>query len=134
MTLTDVDRKLAERYGRSRRTGRRTLGWVVVGVLAVGAVALLGWSTLANALNSVDADTTAFALVDERAVEVTFQVSVTPDTDIACALEAQDAEHGIVGWKVVEIAASADHTRSLTERIPTVAEATTGLVRSCWIP
>jgi hypothetical protein len=133
MTLTDVDRKLAERYGRTRSAGSRRLFWIVVVVVAVAATGLLGWSTVSTAINSVDADTTGFELVDEHTVEVRFQVSVTPGTPVACALEAQDTEHGIVGWKVVEVPASEDHSRILTERIPTTAEATTGLVRSCWI-
>jgi hypothetical protein len=53
--------------------------------------------------------------------------------DVACALEAQDEEHGVVGWKIIEIAASEQHTRAFRESIPTVAEATTGLVNSCWV-
>ncbi|WP_060916001.1 DUF4307 domain-containing protein [Microbacterium oleivorans] len=133
MTLTDVDRKLAERYGRTRSAASRRWSWVLVGVIAVAATGLLGWSTVANAINTVDADTTGFTLVDEHAVEVRFQVSIRPDTRVACSLEAQDPEHGIVGFRVVELTASDDHTRSVTERIPTIAEATTGFVRSCWI-
>lgn len=133
MTPTDLDRKLAERYGRTRSPASRRLTWVIVGVVAVAATGLLGWSTVSNAINSVDADATGFDVVDEHSVEVRFQVSIRPDTEVACALEAQDPDHGIVGFKVVELAPSTDHTRTLTERIPTTAEATTGFVRSCWI-
>ncbi|MFJ6679037.1 DUF4307 domain-containing protein [Microbacterium sp. NPDC091382] len=133
MTLTDVDRKLAERYGRTRSATSRRLTWVIVAAVAVAATGLLAWSTVSNALDSVDADSTGFTLVDEHTVEVSFQVSIRPDTRVACALEAQDPDHGIVGFRVVELASSDDHTRSLTERIPTTAEATTGFVRSCWI-
>ncbi len=134
MSLADVDRKLAERYGRTGRSGRRTLGWIAVAVVAVAGTGLLGWSTLATAMASVDAETTGYAIVDTHTVEVRFQVSVPPGTGVACALEAQDADHGIVGWRIVELPGSEDHTRSVVERVPTVAEATTGLVRSCWIP
>ncbi|SDG26862.1 DUF4307 domain-containing protein [Microbacterium sp. 77mftsu3.1] len=133
MTLTDVDRKLAERYGRTRSAASRRMTWVLVGVVAVAATGLLGWSTVSNAINSVDADSTGFAVVDEHTVEVRFQVSIRPDTKVACALEAQDPDHGIVGFRVVELESSDDHTRALTERIRTTAEATTGFVRSCWI-
>lgn len=133
MTPTDVDRKLAERYGRTRSTASRRWSWIVVGVIAVAATGLLAWSTVSNAVNSVDADTTGFALIDEHTVEVRVQVSVTPGTQVACSLEAQDAEHGIVGFTVIEVPASEDHSRIVTERIPTTAAATTGFVRSCWI-
>ncbi|MEV8023548.1 DUF4307 domain-containing protein [Microbacterium sp. NPDC080220] len=133
MTLTDVDRKLADRYGRTRSAASRRWTWVVIGVIAVVATGLLGWTTVSNAVNSVDADTTGFTLVDDRTVEVRVQVTVNPGTTVACSLEAQDAEHGIVGFAVVEVPASEDHSRIITERIPTTARPTTGFVRSCWI-
>ena len=53
---------------------------------------------------------------------------------VTCALEAQDTEHGVVGWRVVEYPADPAHTRAFSETIPTIAEATTGFVSSCWIP
>ncbi|MFS0867035.1 DUF4307 domain-containing protein [Microbacterium sp. 179-B 1A2 NHS] len=132
MTLADVDRKLAERYGRTGAAVRRRWWWAV-GVIAAVVVGLLAWSTVAGALGSVAADTTGYKVIDERTVTVSLQVSIAPGTDVACAIEAQDAEHGIVGWKVVEYAASDAHTRRFTETVPTVAAATNGLVRSCWI-
>ncbi|MCM3696183.1 DUF4307 domain-containing protein [Microbacterium oleivorans] len=133
MTLTDVDRKLADRYGRTRSAASRRWTWVAIGAVAVAATGLLGWTTVSNALNSVDADTTGFTLPDEHTVEVRVQVTVNPGTRVACSLEAQDAEHGIVGWKIVEVPASDDHSRIVTAQIPTTAPATTGFVRSCWI-
>ncbi|MFI8631623.1 DUF4307 domain-containing protein [Microbacterium sp. NPDC077663] len=133
MTLTDVDRKLADRYGRTRSAASRRWTWIAIGALAVSATGLLGWTTVSNAMNSVDADTTGFTLPDEHTVEVRVQVTVNPGTRVACSLEAQDAEHGIVGWKIIEVPASDDHSRIVTARIPTTAPATTGFVRSCWI-
>lgn len=132
MTLTDVDRKLAERYGRTRSATSRRVTWTIIGVVAVAATGLLGWSTVSNALSTVDTDTTGFTLAP-HAVDVRFQVSIAPGTEVACSLEAQDADHAIVGFRVIEVPASEDHSRVLTERIPTIAEATTGFVRSCWI-
>ena len=38
----------------------------------------------------------------------------------------------IVGWRVIEYPASEEITRALVETIPTVAQATTGTVQSCW--
>jgi len=134
MTTADVERKLAERYGRTASRVRRRVGWTLVAVLAVGLTALLGWSVVSQAMGSADADTTGYEVVDEHTVTVRFQVAVTPGTPVACALEAQDEDHGIVGWKVVEYPAADARTRVFEESIPTVAEATTGLVQSCWIP
>lgn len=123
---------LDERYGRTRRSGRR---WIVVVAAAVGvlAVGAFSWLTVANSLNAVDVDTTGFQVVDERTVTLEFQVSAPAGSSIACTLEAQDPEHGVVGWKVVEIPAAETHARAFRETIPTVAGATTGFVNSCWV-
>ena len=123
---------LDERYGRVRRRGTR---WAVViasavAVLAVGAFA---WMTVSTAMNTVDADATGFEVVDSRTVVIEFQVSAPAGSAIACALEAQDVQHGVVGWKVVEIPAGETASRALRETVPTVGEATTGFVNSCWV-
>ncbi|WP_345803177.1 DUF4307 domain-containing protein [Microbacterium sp. AZCO] len=123
---------LDERYGRTRRGGRR--GLIAVIVVAVVVVVAFAWMTVAGALMSVDADTTGFQIVDEHSVVLEFQISAPAGSPVACAIEAQDVEHGVVGWKVVEIPASETHARAFRETIPTVAEATTGLVNSCWVP
>jgi hypothetical protein len=122
--------ELDARYGRTRR--RRT-PWVIGILLAIAVVAYIGWSTIAQSMSSVDADDLGYDVVDAYTVEVRFQVAGTAGKDIACAIEALDEEFGVVGWKIVEIPASDDHTRAFSERIPTVAEATTGLVNSCWV-
>lgn len=124
--------ELAERYGRTPQRRRRA--WLIgIAVVAAVLVAALAWSVVNNSMNSVRADDLSMSVVDERTVEVQFQVSGPVDRDMACALEALDEQFGIVGWKVVEIPASANHTQAFTERIPTVSEATTGLVNSCWV-
>lgn len=122
--------ELDDRYGRTR--GRR-LPWIVGIVLAVVVVGYFSWSTITQSMNSVDADDLGFEVADQYSVEVRFQVSGVADKDIACAIEALDEEFGVVGWKVVEIPASGEHSRAFTERVMTVAEATTGLVNSCWV-
>ncbi|MET0736471.1 MAG: DUF4307 domain-containing protein [Microbacterium sp.] len=129
MTTQDM---LDERYGRRRTAGRRwTIGVAIaVGVIVVG---LFTWMTIAAAADDVAADTTGFEIVDERTVVVSFQFSGPTGRSIACAVEAQDEQHGVVGWRVVEFPASEQHARAFRETIPTTAEATTGLVNSCWV-
>lgn len=123
---------LDERYGRGRSRASR---WVIGVVIALAALVagLLAWTMISGSLDDVVADTTGYSIEGPRAVEVRFQVSAPPDREVACALEAQDVDHGVVGWRIVEIAASAERTRSFSETIPTVAEGTTGLVHSCWV-
>lgn len=124
---------LDQRYGRRTSRRRRILGWTAVGVLAVAAVGALGWSTIARAITTVDAVDTGYEVTDEHSVSVTFQVTIPEGRDIACAVEAQDEEHGVVGWRVVTYADTGERVRAFTETVPTVATATTGFVNQCWV-
>jgi len=128
MTTADM---LDERYGRAR-SPRRAWGRAVAIAVAVLLVGGFAWMTVAGALDDVQAEGTAYTIEDDS-VTVSFQISVPAGRAIACAMEAQDEEHGVVGFRVVEIPASDQHTRAFRETIPTVAPATTGLVNSCWV-
>jgi hypothetical protein len=129
MTTQDM---LDERYGRTSSPRKRwTLG-IVVAIAAV-LVGLFAWMTVASSQDNVDADTTGFTVEDVHTVTLAFQITAPADRSVACALEAQDEEHGIVGWKIVEYPASELRARAFRETIPTTAEATTGLVNACWV-
>lgn len=121
--------ELDERYGRGRR---KRATWVIGGAIALVVVVIASWVTVAQSMNSVDADDLSYELVDEHSVTVRFQVTAPQGRDLACAVEALDEEFGVVGWKIVEIPAGDSHMQQLSATIPTVAEATTGLVNSCW--
>lgn len=127
-----TQQQLDERYGR---TGGRRGRWIIAIFVAAALVgtAAFGWLTVSNSLSAVDVDTTGFEIADERTVIISFQVGAPIGSTVACALEAQDVEHGVVGWKIVELPASDSHTRAFRETLPTVAEATTGFVNSCWV-
>ncbi|MGV2901440.1 DUF4307 domain-containing protein [Microbacterium sp. AGC62] len=122
--------ELDERYGRTRR---RRWPWIAGGGLALLVVGAFSWMTVAQSMASVDADDLGFTLVDEYSVEVSFQVTGVQGRDVVCALEALDEEFGVVGWKIVEIPAGDSHSQAKSVTIPTVAEATTGLVNTCWV-
>jgi len=129
MTIQEM---LDDRYGRTRRGARF---WIVFAVVAITiAVAVTAWFALTSTSGTADARGTAFEVVDEHTVSVSFQVTAPAGSPVACALEAQDEEHGIVGWRVVEYPASGSHTRNFTETIPVLSPAVTGLVNSCWVP
>lgn len=131
--MTTTQQILDERYGRRRSTRSRRIAVIVVVAVAVVVVAAFAWMTWAGAADDVDADATGFELVDAHSVTLSFQFTAPIGSAVACALEAQDEEHGIVGWRVVEFAPSRSHAQAHTESIPTVAAATTGLVNSCWV-
>ena len=123
---------LDQRYGRSRPAYRRWAMIAVVGV-AAAAVGLFAWMTFANSADAATAEMTGFEVVDQHSVSLRFQVSAPVGRSIACAIEAQDEEHGVVGWRVVEYPGSDLHIRAFHETLPTTAGATTGLVNSCWV-
>ena len=129
--MTTPDR-LDVRYGRVPSAGRRWSLAIVVLVI-VAAVGGFAWLTISNALDDVGADSTGFTIDDAHSVTLSFQISAPSGSTVACALEAQDEEHGVVGWKVVEFEASETHARAFRETIPTVALATTGFVNTCWV-
>ncbi|AZS47806.1 MULTISPECIES: DUF4307 domain-containing protein [Microbacterium] len=122
--------ELDERYGRTRR---RRAPWIIGGAIALLIVGAFSWMTVAQSMASVDADDLGFELVDEHSVNITFQVTGVQGKDVVCAVEALDEEFGVVGWKIVEIEAGDSHSQARSVTIPTVSEATTGLVNTCWV-
>ena len=125
--------ELDERYGHRPRPMRRWIGWVVVILIASASVAALAWTTVSNSLDDVGFDGTGYEVVDEHTVTVTFQVSPPHGADFACAIQVLDEDFGVVGWRVVEYAALETNAKAFIETIPTLAEATTGVVESCWV-
>ena len=125
-----TSRELDERYGRTTR-GR--LPWIIGGALALAVVVAFGWMTVASSMNSVDADDLGYEVVDAHSVNLRFQVTAPAGADVVCAVEAQDEEFGVVGWKIVRVPASDAHSQAMEVSIPTVATATTSLVNTCWV-
>jgi hypothetical protein len=121
--------QLDERYGRTR--GGRRAGRLIVGALAAAAVGWLVWTTVASTIDDVSVDDLGFEVTGEHAVDVSFQFTAPPGRDVVCVLEALDEDFGVVGWKVFAYPAAERHAQQHRETVPTVAEATTGLVNSC---
>lgn len=121
--------ELRQRYGRS--APRPRLLWLLGAVASLALVLGIVWTVQQN-LDAVDANGVGYQVIDEHTVQLSFMVTAPREREVICALEALDEVKGIVGWKIVHLPASAEHTRIFTERIPTVAAATTVLVNSCW--
>jgi hypothetical protein len=94
---------------------------------------MVGTFVVMGTIDDVDADASGFAVVDEHTVAVRYQVTTEPGRDVVCALEAQDTQHGVVGWRVVELPAGDAPSREFEHTIRTTAEATTGFVNACWV-
>lgn len=131
--MTTTQQLLDERYGRTRRRGRTRALWAIVAVVALALVGWLSWSVVSRSASTVDPTDLGFEVTDSASVEVSFQFSAPADRTVVCIVSALDEEFGTVGWKVFEYPPEGDHAQRHTEQVPTVAEATTGLVNSCWV-
>jgi hypothetical protein len=126
---------LDARYGRTADRERRDR-WIIVTVAVLFAAvftAWVVWAGLDNGQGSLDARDIGHRLVDDRSVDVTWEVSVAAGTEVSCALQAQNEAHGIVGWKIVRLPASEAYTRQYTETVRTAQRSVTGLIYRCWL-
>jgi hypothetical protein len=130
-----VSSALDDRYGRTPGRRRVTRWWAIAVAVAVALVVVLwvGWVGLLGPAASVESDTTGFTILSPSEVEVEYQVSTEPGTTAACAVEALSEKYAVIGWKVVELPASSERTRSLTDTIRTSEPAVTGLNYRCWL-
>lgn len=127
---------LAARYGRTNAHRTRDRLLLIGGAIAfaVVLVAWVVWAGLDGQKPTVEATDTGHVLMNEqRAVEVTWTLSVPPGNETACIVQAFDEDFTVVGWRVVEIPASDRHLRSFTETVRVAREANTGLISRCWL-
>jgi len=128
-----TQRMLDERYGRTRSWRSRVGAGIAIGAVAAAGIGFMVWSAFSNSSDAVDAVATGYEVTDARTVHLDFQLTAPAGSSVVCVLEADDTDHGVVGWKVVALPPSTSHTHAYRETIPTVAEATTGLVNTCWV-
>ena len=126
---------LDERYGRtpalSRR--RRVIAIIVAGAFALVFGAWLVWAGLLGDTAAIEFRDVGHEIVDDSLVRVTWQVTVEPNTAVGCAVEALNESFSVVGWKVIDVGASEQRTRTFTEEVRTSELAVTGLIYRCWL-
>ncbi|WP_242682012.1 DUF4307 domain-containing protein [Desertivibrio insolitus] len=133
MTQSGLD--LDARYGRTGASSRRGL-WVGVAVASVALVLGLLWLVFVafsgdnTQLQSTDI---GHEIVDENTVTVDWGVTAPANAEVSCALQALNADHGVVGWKIVELPASSDRVRQFSETLTTTEPAVNGLIYRCWL-
>lgn len=130
---TSPSENLDSRYGRMPRRRRRL---VMVAAAVVGALIVGGWAVWASSgppAGTVEAVDTGFAVLQDRAVEVRFELTVEPGRRSACAVQALSQQFQVIGWRVVEYPASSERTRAFTEQVRTLDQAVTGLIYRCWL-
>lgn len=95
--------------------------------------AWLIWAGLLGDGAAIEFRDVGHEIVDDSLVAVTWQVTVEPNTPVSCAVEALNETFSVVGWKVVDLAASTQRTRTFTEEVRTSELAVTGLIYRCWL-
>lgn len=124
---------LDDRYGTGRRRSiDRRFGWIAAGALVLAGVGYLlfsGWQST----NRVSWQDIGFTRVSDFALDVKFEVSAPPRTPVACAVEALNTTKATVGWKVVELPLTDEHTHAVTTRLITTNPATAATARECWV-
>lgn len=126
---------LDERYGRTPSHRRR---WRVIAIAAAGVFALVFgawvvWAGLLGDSAAIEFRDVGHEVVDDSLVTVTWRVTVEPNTPVSCAVEALNETFSVVGWKVVDLPASEQRTRTFTEDVRTTELAVSGLIYRCWL-
>ena len=113
-------------------TSRR---WAVIGgVLVTAFTALIVALGLSLQQDRVQATVTSYEVVDDRTVEVGFDVRRPADTAVVCRVRAVSVDFATVGTVDVTIPAdAADGARTVHEDVTvrTTTRATTGTVSNC---
>jgi hypothetical protein len=128
--------RIAARYGRTPDALKKQKVIGIIGAIGV-AVVLVAWIVWAGPIRTssqFQARDLGFSIVDERNIVVQFEITVTPNTGMECAVQALNAQYGIVGWRVVDIPPSSQRTRVFEQPLRTSDMPVTGLLYRCWVP
>ena len=130
-----VASSIGARYGRTPARKRRDR-WLLIGLGAFIVVVMACWTIWAglDQVNGsgVNADSGADQIVDAQHVRVSFTVSAAAGASVACAVEAQNVEFAITGWKILQLPKSSKTTRSFTTTVRTTEPSVSGSLDSCW--
>lgn len=134
--MSTTQQRLDERYGRTAGAERRTrTGMIIAGVVfAIVFTAWVVWGGLSGTNAELETRELGYANVTDTSIDVRWEVSTTPGTEVSCAIQALNESFGIVGWRIVELPASTERTRVLTETLRTAERPVTGLPYRCWLP
>jgi hypothetical protein len=134
-TVAPASTVRGERYGNTAKSRGR--GRLIAAVFGGAVVLVIGswviWAGLDGSRSTVDAQDKGHVVISNTRVDVTFDVSVDRGVATACAVQAQNEQHAVVGWKVVDIPAASVRDQEITTTVLTTEPAVTGLIYSCWL-
>jgi hypothetical protein len=125
---------LAERYGRTKRRGRRTLVLAIAFGSAI-VIVFAAWTIWAGFFvpgASVETTDVGNSRVSSSAINVKWEISTDPGTPTKCAVQALNADFGVVGWKIISIPGADVRSRTLSTVVRTSEPAVSGLIYLCW--
>lgn len=126
--------ELDARYGR---TGLRRGPWAAVisgVVLVVAALAWFIWARPVDPRTAIEWSDLSYSVQGDVEATMTWRLVVEPGREVSCALNALNTDYAIIGWRIVNVPASADAVRDITETVRTTEHAATAGVYGCWIP
>lgn len=133
--MTKTGSELDARYGRTPGSRRRVLTIAIISGVLVAAVfvAWVVWAGLFASPAQFESNSTGTTVVSDREAIVKWEFTVPPGTAARCAVEAQNVEFRVVGWKIVDVPASAELTRTFSTTLRTTEQAVNGLIYRCWL-
>jgi hypothetical protein len=127
---------MASRYGHTPGAQKRSriLGVSAGVVFALVLGAWLWWGGVLETPAQLQTRDLGYVQVSDSSIQVNFEVTTQPGTNVACAVQALSASYGIVGWKLVALEPATTWTRTFSETLRTSEPAVTGLLYECWLP
>jgi len=132
-----TERSLDERYGRRPGHGPRSRAVLVVGGLALAAIAVAwaAWVALTVTDRPVTWQDVAFDVTGDTATRVTFDVhfagDLPDDAEAVCTVRALNQVMAEVGLLDVTVGPASRETLRTTVDVPTSERAVTGMVEEC---
>lgn len=123
-------RRPAGRYG-DRPPGRRRGTVVAVGALALVFLGWVVWAGLASAGKDVRWSDVGFVIVDDGAVEVTFEVVKDPGATARCTLKAMSENFATIGVASTDVGPAQGRAVRAVATVRTQERAVTGVVDTC---
>ncbi len=119
------------RYGLGARRKRDRV--FAISIASFALVAFLVWAiifTIDDAQKITTRDV-GFTVNDEFSTEVIFEVTRDPGVSVLCDVQVLSQSYAVVGFKTVQIEASANRSTVISTVVNTTELGTTGLVASC---
>lgn len=130
MSTTDLNARYGRTTGRRRRNLLFAIGFGGAILIVFAAWAIWGGLFVPGA--TIDTEDVGNVRVSSNQILVKWEISEAPGTKAKCAVQALDANFGIVGWKILKVPASTEQSRTLSTIVRTAQPAVSGLLYLCW--